>query len=74
MSKTIDKWMYYLKYEGSREEDMALKTVFEDNPRLAEAREKYLTFTQDEKLRDACWLVACGWWVLACRSWLMVDY
>ncbi len=32
---------------------MTLKTLFEDNPRLAEAHEKYLAFTRDEELRDA---------------------
>jgi predicted transposase/invertase (TIGR01784 family) len=53
MNKELDQWMYYLKYEGGMEENMTLKTLFEDNPRLAEAHEKYLSFTQDEELRDA---------------------
>ncbi len=55
MDRTLDQWLYYLKHEGSEEENMTmtLKTLFEDNPRLAEAHEKYLAFTRDEELREA---------------------
>jgi predicted transposase/invertase (TIGR01784 family) len=52
MDMTLDKWLYYLKHEGSDEEDTTMKTLLEDNPRLAEAHEKYSAFTRDEELRD----------------------
>ena len=30
-----------------------MKTLLEENPRLAEAHEKYVAFTRDDELRDA---------------------
>ena len=34
-------------------EDETMKTLLEENPRLAEAHEKYAAFTRDDELRDA---------------------
>jgi len=51
--RVLDKWLYYLKHEGREEEDARMKTLLEENPRLAEAHEKYTAFTRDDELRDA---------------------
>ena len=51
--RVLDKWLYYLKHEGRDEEDERMKTLLEENPRLAEAHEKYTAFTRDDELRDA---------------------
>ena len=44
----LEKWMYYLKFEGERD----MKIVIQDDPIIAKAHEKYVEFTQDKRMRE----------------------
>ncbi|TWI64782.1 putative transposase/invertase (TIGR01784 family) [Desulfobotulus alkaliphilus] len=53
LDKSLDSWLYYLKNEGLNKEDDIMENILKNNPQIANAREKYLSFTQDEHMREA---------------------
>uniref|UniRef100_A0A5S5MBR2 Rpn family recombination-promoting nuclease/putative transposase n=1 Tax=Desulfobotulus mexicanus TaxID=2586642 RepID=A0A5S5MBR2_9BACT len=53
LDKSLDNWLYYLKNEGLNKEDEIMENILKNNPQIANAREKYMSFTQDEHMREA---------------------
>ena len=45
---SLEKWMYYLKFEGEKD----MKIVIQDDPIIAKAHKKYVEFTQDDRMRE----------------------
>ncbi|GMT48481.1 MAG: hypothetical protein IEMM0008_0020 [bacterium] len=47
---SLEKWLYFFKYEGK--EDESMKVIIQDDEILEKADRVYKQFTQDEQLKD----------------------
>jgi predicted transposase/invertase (TIGR01784 family) len=50
MLSKLEKWLYFLKYEGT--EDEFMKILIRDDEEIAQAHKEYERFTADDEIRE----------------------